>query len=198
MKVTIRTADWSDPGDRRHLEEAAGLIYESFTEFYNLVSPSQEGIRRTVIDQLEDVNSELGYSLIATLEESLGGISVYYPSEEIKARQLISLRHLMRVADPRPDIVELLKTFRMKVEPLSMPRYMNWARLGVAKQFRRLGVASLINAAMEYDCRVRRYEYIGSHLNRQNTPSMKMHVGRGFARVTEGDFEFVAMVKALS
>ena len=198
MRITIKMADWSRPSDGTHLEEAAELVLESFREFYDLVSPSQDAIRENLIQQLQDRNSELGYSIIIMLGESLGGISVYYPSDEIKGRQLNSLRHLMNVSTPRPNMVELLRTFRMKVEPIPTPRYMNWTRLGVTSEFRRLGVAGMLNSAMEYDSRSRQFDYIGSHLNRENTASMKMHIGRGFARISEEYYQFIAMTKRLS
>lgn len=197
MRVTIRTANWNDPGDRVHLEASAGLVYESFREFYDAVSPSQEAIRENLARQLQDGNSELGHSIIVTLDETLGGISVYYPSEEVKTRQLTSLRYLVNVSAPHPDMVGHLRSLRTDVEAIPMGRFMYWARLGVPSEFRRLGVAGMLNSAMEYDCKSRRFEYICSHLSRDNTASMRMHIGRGFARISEGDHQFVAMAKRL-
>jgi hypothetical protein len=197
MNVTIRTADWSSPRDRVHLEASAGLVYESFRDFYDAVSPSQDAIRDNLVRQLQDGNSELGHSLIITLEETLGGIYVYYPSEDVKARQLTSLRHLLNVATPHPDMAYRLRSFRTAVEAIPMPRYMYLARLGVKSEFRRLGVASMLSSAVEYDCRSRRYEYICGHISRDNSASMRMHLNRGLARISQGNYQFVAVSKHL-
>jgi len=197
MRVTIRTANWNDPGDRVHLEASAGLVYESLREFYDLVSLSQDAIRENLVRQLEDGSSELGQSIILTLEETLGGIYVYYPSEELKARQLISLRYLVNVSDPRPDMVDRLRSFRTDVEAVPMPRYMYLSRFGVRNEFRRLGVGSMLSSAVEYDSKSRRYEFICGHISRDNTASMRMHLNRGLARISEEDHQFVAMAKRL-
>lgn len=198
MEILIKTADWKDPREINYLEEAANLVYESNPEFYDLFSTDKSAICKSLVGQLKDNSSELGYSIILIIEGKLGGVSVYYPSEELKHRRIISLRHMMNIQSPSPNMNEKVKSFAQDVEPITLSRYMYWARLGVAKEYRRQGIASLVNTAMEYDVKHKGYDYICSHLNRNNAISMKMHVGREFSRMSDKEYLFVAMSKKVS
>ena len=158
MRISIRTPDWSSLADSVHLGAAAELVYESFPEFYDTLSHDHEAIRDNIIRQLRDPDSELGDSVILTIGESMAGISIHYASDEMKARQLASLRHLIAVSNPRPNMLDGLRSFKELVERIELPRYAYWARLGVRTEFRRLAVASMISSAMEYNSRSRHFE----------------------------------------
>jgi hypothetical protein len=181
-----------------HLEASAELVYAASREFYESVSSSHDAVRENLAQQLQDGDSELGESIIITLGESFGGISVYYPSEETKTRRLVSLRHLVNVSNPRPNMLELLRSFKTIVEPIPMPRYMYWVQLGVTSDFRRLGVASMLASAMEHDSKSRRFEYICCHVSRENTASLRMQLGRGYARISQDEYQFIALAKKLA
>ena len=198
MNVQIKLANWSIPPDREYIDISAKMIFDSFKEFYSLISPNEEDVLTNIGHQLLDKNSELGYSIIIIIGGAFAGISVYYPSDEIKARQINSLRHIMCIQNRYANMIDLLKQFKMKVEPISFLRCIYWARLGVEIKFRQLGVANLLIAAMENDAKSKGYNSIGSHLYQKNIPSMKMHLSRGFSRITKENFDFIAMLKKLS
>jgi hypothetical protein len=197
MRVTIRTADWNSDSDRPHLAASADLVYESAPDFYNCFSLSRDELRENLIRQLRDENSVLGYSILATFDDSFGGIAVYFPSEEAKTRRLVSTRYLMQMQTLKPDAPERLRALTAGVEAISVPRYMYLARIGVAPESRRLGVAGMLHAVLECECKSRQIEYICSHVDRDSTPTVKMHLARGFARISAEDHQFVVMAKHL-
>ena len=122
MRVTIRTADWSDPDDSAYLEASADLVYESARDFYDCFSLSHGAIRENLVWQMQDGTSALGCSTIATMEGALAGIAVYYPSEDLKTRELVSLRYLVQVRNPHPNMPGSLRSLRTATEALPIPR----------------------------------------------------------------------------
>ena len=198
MKIIIKTADWANGHEKLFIEESVRLIYESNPEFYDLVSPNKNDIYENLAIQLRDSHSELGHSIIIILEDVLAGISVYYPYVEMKNRQFNSLRHLVNIHSHYPDILERIKSFTLNIEPITASKSIYWARLGVKKEYRRLGIASLLSNAMEYDVKTKGFDYIYSHLNHKNEVSMKMHLGRNFSRVSNMDYTFIAMSKKVA
>ena len=197
MRVTIGAADWTDPSDKACLEASADLVYESARDFYDSFSLSQDAIRENLVLQMQDGASALGYSIVAKLEGALAGIAVYYASEAVRTRELVSLRYLMQVRNPHPNMLERLRSLKSATESLTIPRYAYLARIAVASTFRRFGVAGLLTAAMECDSKSEGIEYICSHVSRDNTATVRMHLARGFTRVSDGDYRFVAMAKRL-
>jgi len=197
MKIIIKNADPEDYSREEDIISAAELVYVSNPEFYGQVSPNRSDLMLNISEQIKDPHSELGSALLARFEDGIVGISVYYPSEEMRQRQLISFKYLLRVPSAYADAIDRIQVYSAGIEPLSFPRYMYWARLGVSSHLRGLGIATMLNIAMEYDVKKRGYDQICSHLSRDNKISSKMHEGRRFTRVSDQGYAFIAMSKIL-
>jgi len=97
------------------LEQTADLIYQSFSEYYDLFSGNRKALLDSIRNQLREEHSELENSRILSHSNEIMGVYSWYLAEEMQERKMISLRMLLDIPETNANVFQDLEAFKQQV-----------------------------------------------------------------------------------
>lgn len=195
-EIDIIVPDWSLDSVCSIAPLVADLVYESFPEFYELVSDNRAGLVSCISEQLRNPASEIGVSRVLLVDGGVAGVYTYIPSGEATLRRMIGFRSLLRVPGAKPDAGTRAAEFSRGIEPVPGGEAL-WTRLATAARFRGRGLALRMAHALIEEVTKAGFRQLFSHVHRENAPSLALHERLGFEPLGGSGYTHIALARAL-
>lgn len=194
--TAIVVPDWSLEHLRAIAPLAAALVFESFSEFYELFSGNSASIVHCLAEQLQNPASEIGINRLLFVEGEVAGVYAFIPSSETALRRLVGFRSLLRLSELKPDASVRALAFSRGVEPVPVGEAL-WTRLATAPRFRGRGLALRMSYALLEEASRVGYRTLYSHVRRDNDASLALHARLGFKPLGGSGYTHIALSRSL-
>jgi GNAT superfamily N-acetyltransferase len=195
-EIDIIVPDWSLDSVRTMAPLVAELVYESFPEFYELVSDNRADVVACISEQLRNPASEIGINRVLLVDRDVAGIYTYIPSGEASLRRMIGFRSLLRVPSAKPDAGTRAAEFGRGIEPVPGGEAL-WTRLATASRFRGRGLGLRMSHALIDEVSKAGFRQLFSHVHRENAASLALHERLGFEPLGGYGYTHIALARAL-
>lgn len=191
LAATVRSCAVRDLAAAQRLA-AAPLLIESLAGYYALLDIPNDVLVTALLTEMSEAGTELenGVALVEA-DDSLVGIFCGYPAEELQARQVASMFHLISMSDPDSGshILEATARHAAGIQRVPLDSYY-MARMGIVPAYRGKGVSTYF-----YD--VARAAAAGRalslHVEARNSGAVRLHRREGLDLYGAADGPFLCM-----
>lgn len=192
----IIVPDWVRDDLRAFALPAADLVYESFSEFYTMISDHRDEVVASLAEQLRNPSCEIGINRILLQDGEVAGVYSYVPSGEAALRRMISFRSLLRIPSAKRDASARAAEFARGIEPVPAGEVL-WTRLATLGRLRGRGLGLRMSLALIDEVAKAGYRHLYSHVHRENDVSLALHERLGFAPLGGSEYTHIALVRPL-
>ena len=171
------------------LPEFAKLMYLSHKKYYDLFSNPKESITKAISDD----RSEESTCQAFFINDTLLGQACFYDSNEIKIRQLFSLKFLNQHTQIENST---LKVFAREVPSINK-HSLYISRLSIQEESQKQGFAKQILDYIENKAQKLEYSLLSLHVDKDNSAAIKLYRKCGFA-INNDKSNYFTMYKKLT
>ncbi len=173
---------------------AAGLVYESFAEFYDLLPLAPAQRIAAITAQFELSASELGATVVACSEGEVVGIHSALAAERLQAAQLVGVARFAQSlsGDARRSFRSGLNGFAGQVPPVPEESF-HLARFAVAAERRGSGIAAAL--LDNFLAAGRGFDRYSVHARRDNTRAIRFYEKHRFAPCSQDPTAYVSLCR---
>jgi ribosomal protein S18 acetylase RimI-like enzyme len=178
------------------LDETAVLIYQSFSEYYDLFSHNRKSLVDSIRNQLFEEYSEVGNTKALSNSNEIAGAYSWYQAEEMQERQMISLRMLLDTMDPNHDVFQVLQAFKQGVGDVADSSFY-LARIAVRESSRRLGYGKKLLLDFEEEALAHNRSVVSVHVRSSNERAIQFYCSAGYEVTSSKNLGYYSMQKRL-
>jgi ribosomal protein S18 acetylase RimI-like enzyme len=169
---------------KRDTVAAAHLIYQSFSEFYDLLPIAPIDRAAIIASQFSTKNTEISGAIAVVENGSVLGVFSGIPAKDLGAAQIISISGFDRMlsSKKRPVFRRALKWFRGEI-PSVPPDSYYLARIAVTRELRGSGLAAEILQRFKASCQ--NYSQCSLHTRSDNSRAIRFYEKNGFSILTQ-------------
>jgi ribosomal protein S18 acetylase RimI-like enzyme len=165
---------------KRDSVAAAHLIYQSFSEFYDLLPVAPDDRPSIIASQFLTKNSEISGAVAVVENGSVLGVFSGFPAKNLGAAQIVSISGFDRIlsSNQRPVFRRALISFRGEI-PSVPPDSFYLARIAVIRKLRGSGLAAEILKRFKAGCQ--NYPQCSLHARSDNSRAIRFYEKNGFS-----------------
>jgi len=191
VDVSLRSSAAIDPPQR---EQAASLVYESFSEYYDLIPTSSKNRLEIIVSHFEAEGTETFGSTVALDKQgSVLGVYSALPATEVKRAQIMTSALIMRSLEQkiRAEFRERLEGFAGQVPDVPDDTFY-LSRIAVAAEHRGSGVATQL--IKRFRGEATEFPRCSVHVRADNAQAIRFYRKHGFEDLRHGPARYLVMV----
>lgn len=171
---------------------AAPLLVESLAGYYALLDVPDRDMIAVLVAEMTENGTELEYGVaLVEADGALIGVFCGYPAEELQARQIASMYHLLSMvnADLGSNILEASAQHAAAIQRVPPDSYY-MARMGIVPTYRGKGVSSYFYGVARAAAAGRA---LSLHVEACNSSAVGLHLREGLQIYGTSDAPFLCM-----
>ena len=171
---------------------AAPLLVESLAGYYALLDIPEHDLIAALVAEMTEIGTELEHGLaLVDADDILIGVFCGYPADELQARQIASVFHLISMvdADRGSQILEASARHAARIQRVPPDSYY-MARMGIVPIYRGKGVSAYFYGVARAAAAGRS---LSLHVEAQNSGAVALHRREGLMPLGAIDGPFLCM-----